>query len=221
MKGSTETFNELRFEDKKGEEQIYFHAEKDFERVVENDDTLKVGFDTKDPGSQTIDIFQDRTTTLDKGNDKLQIKEGNRDLIIDKGNLKLQVAKGNRELLVDTGTDTISIKGDRSVTISEGGHTLTLDKGDQTVSISMGNQTIEVPMGKSSTEAMQSIELKVGSNSLKIDMVGITIKGTMVKIEGTAMAEMKSPLTTVKGDGVVKVDSSGLLMVKGAILKFG
>ena len=48
-------FNELRFEDKKGEEQIYFHAEKNFDRVVENDDTLKVGFDTKDPGSPSGD----------------------------------------------------------------------------------------------------------------------------------------------------------------------
>src|SRR5207253_2551013 len=41
--GGTEHFNELRFEDKKDAEEIYFHAEKDFNRVVENNDTLKVG----------------------------------------------------------------------------------------------------------------------------------------------------------------------------------
>ena len=53
-------FNELRFEDKKDSEEIYFHAEKDFNRVVENNDTLKVGFDKKDKGDQTIEIFNNQ-----------------------------------------------------------------------------------------------------------------------------------------------------------------
>src|SRR5262249_53483613 len=55
--GDAKTFNELRFEDKKDKEEVYFHAEKDFNRVVENNDTLKVGFDKKDKGDQTIEIF--------------------------------------------------------------------------------------------------------------------------------------------------------------------
>src|SRR6185503_16478045 len=76
--GDGETFNELRFEDKKGEEQVYFHAEKNFDRVVENNDTLKVGFEKKDKGDQTIDIYNNRTTTLEKGHNTLLIKEGNR-----------------------------------------------------------------------------------------------------------------------------------------------
>ena len=59
-----DTFNELRFEDKKGSEEIYFHAEKDFNRVVENNDTLKVGFDKKDKGDQTIEIFNNQTLTI-------------------------------------------------------------------------------------------------------------------------------------------------------------
>ena len=42
-KGEADNFNELRFEDKKGSEEISFHAEKDFTRVVENNDTLTVG----------------------------------------------------------------------------------------------------------------------------------------------------------------------------------
>ena len=54
LKGTTDNFNELRFEDKKGSEDIYFHAEKDFHRVVENNDDLKVG------NNQTIEIY--RTT---------------------------------------------------------------------------------------------------------------------------------------------------------------
>ena len=43
-KGTTDNFNEIRFEDKKDSEEIFIHAEKDFNRVVKNNDTLKVGF---------------------------------------------------------------------------------------------------------------------------------------------------------------------------------
>ncbi|MGH6929847.1 MAG: type VI secretion system Vgr family protein, partial [Dongiaceae bacterium] len=59
--GGSSDFNELRFEDKKGQEEVYFHAEKDFNRVVENNDTLKVGFDKKDKGDQTIEVFNSQT----------------------------------------------------------------------------------------------------------------------------------------------------------------
>lgn len=42
-KGGTLTnFNELRFEDKKGEEQLYVQAEKNMDTLVKNDQTLTV-----------------------------------------------------------------------------------------------------------------------------------------------------------------------------------
>src|SRR5437899_5807078 len=43
--GGEADFNELRFEDAKGKEDVYFHAQKDFHRFVENDDDLKVEHD--------------------------------------------------------------------------------------------------------------------------------------------------------------------------------
>jgi type VI secretion system secreted protein VgrG len=41
--GGTENFNELRFEDKKGHEQVYLHAEKNLDTVVENSESHSVG----------------------------------------------------------------------------------------------------------------------------------------------------------------------------------
>lgn len=41
--GSPENFNELRFEDKKGSEQVYLHAEKNLDTVVESCETHSVG----------------------------------------------------------------------------------------------------------------------------------------------------------------------------------
>ncbi|WP_305907355.1 type VI secretion system tip protein VgrG [Methylomarinum sp. Ch1-1] len=148
--GAADNFNEIRFEDKIGEEELYIHAEKDCNRVVENDDTLKIGFDKMDPGDQTVDIYNHRTVTLDQGNDTLTVK--------------------------------------------------------------MGDHSIDVGAGKSTITAATSIELKVGSNSIKIDQSGITIKGMMVKIEGTTSAEMKSSMTTVKGDGMLTL-KGGVIMI--------
>jgi type VI secretion system secreted protein VgrG len=62
-------FNEIRFEDKKGEEEIFIQAEKDQNRVVKHDDTLKVGFEYKEPGSQTVEIKHDQKTEV--GNDQV------------------------------------------------------------------------------------------------------------------------------------------------------
>jgi type VI secretion system secreted protein VgrG len=175
--GGVNDFNELRFEDKTSSEDIYFHAQKDFHRVVENDDDLKVGHD------QTIEIKNHRTETVKDGNEKVTIEKGNREIFVDKGNDKHQVKMGNREAIIDMGNESLTVK--------------------------MGNQTTKINLGKSETEAMQSIELKVGQSSVKLDQTGVTIKGIMIKIEGMAMIETKSPIGQHKADA--------LMMIKGGI----
>ena len=94
---TADNFNELRFEDKKGAEQIYFHAEKDFNRVVENNDDLKVGDDQRSRSAQrprtegpsrsrqrrdghAIEQGQPRRETVDEGNDTHHVKKGNREV---------------------------------------------------------------------------------------------------------------------------------------------
>ena len=200
--GDEQTFNELRFEDKKDSEQVYFHAEKDFQRVVENNDSLTVGLEKKDPGDQTIQIHNNRTVTLDEGNDKLEVKKGKREVLIDEGDDLLTVSKGKREALIGEGDDLLTVsKGKQEVTISTGDQILTVSQGKQTITISQGDQTVTITAGSSTTEAGTAIELKVGGNSIKIDTSGITIKGTMISIEGQTKADIKAPKVSVTGDG--------------------
>ena len=73
--GDAKTFNELRFEDKKGSEEIYLHAEKDFKRVVENNDHLIVGREKQDKGDQTIEIHNNRTFLDDQSDLSVLIKK--------------------------------------------------------------------------------------------------------------------------------------------------
>ena len=162
LSGGSDNFNELRFEDKKGSEDVYFHAEKDFHRVVENDDDLKVGNDQK------IEIKKNRTE---------EVKEGNETIKVSKGNRAVEIAMGNEQL-----------------------------------TIKMGNQTTKLDLGKSETEAMQSIEFKVGQSSVKIDQTGVTIKGMMVKVEGQIQTDIKGTITQVQGTAMLKA-GGGITMI--------
>ncbi|MCJ7814502.1 MAG: type VI secretion system tip protein VgrG, partial [Xanthomonadales bacterium] len=139
--GDAQTFNELRFEDKKGSEEIFLQAERDFKRVVENNDTLVVGNKSKDAkdgkhgydgvGNQTITIYNDRTATLEKGNDSLTIDEGNRTATVKKGDDELKVESGSQKIDVKKKINIIA--GDE-LTITVGQASLTMKKnGDITM----------------------------------------------------------------------------------------
>ena len=110
--GTPDNFNELRFEDKKGSEEVYIHAEKDQNNVVENNETTSVGNDrTETVGNdETISIGNNRTE--DVGNDET-ITIGN-----------------NRTETVGT-DETITIGSNRSVTIgSNKTETISINKAE-------------------------------------------------------------------------------------------
>jgi type VI secretion system secreted protein VgrG len=88
--GSGANFNEIRFEDMKGEEQVYIHAEKNQDNVVENDETTEVGHDrTENVGNdETVSIGRDRTENVGRdenltiGRDRtLHVKQNQRTTI--------------------------------------------------------------------------------------------------------------------------------------------
>jgi type VI secretion system secreted protein VgrG len=167
-KGKSDNFNELRFEDKKDEEQVYFHAEKDFERIVENDDILKVGFDKKDKGDQKIDIFNDRTTTLEQGKDTLTIK------------------KGDRIASVDQGDDKVTIKlGDQTVKVNAG---KTLHQAAKSLELKVGASSIKIEPAK--------ITIKSPQIDFKAD-VKLEAKSTIAKVNASGMLELKGSMTKI------------------------
>ncbi len=96
--GGVDNFNELRFEDKKGSEDVNFQAEKDFHRLVKNDDSLEVRHD------QTIKIKNARTETVDEGDETVTISKGKRVVTIAEGDESLTVSKGNRLVAVARAT---------------------------------------------------------------------------------------------------------------------
>jgi type VI secretion system secreted protein VgrG len=119
----------------------------------------------------------------------------------------------SRKTTISNGDDDLTIKKGNSVLlINQGDQTVTLDMGNQTTQLKMGNQATKVDLGKIDTEAMQSIELKVGQSSVKLDQMGVTIKGMMIKIEGTVQVDVKGLMTTVNGDAMLTL-KGGITMI--------
>jgi type VI secretion system secreted protein VgrG len=224
--GTGENFNELRFEDKLDEEEIYLHAEKDFNQVVENNATLTVGASKKDAGDQSIEIFNNHTLTVGcsdaaDGSQTTAIYK-DRTTTLETGNDKLEVQNGDRTVTVSN-DDTQTIGNDSSLTIGNDGSQDIGNNGAQTI----GNNLVIEVGSKSSMDAGQSIELTVGGSSIKIESSGITLKtgGSSIKMEAAkitlksvgidikadATLDAKSPMTTVNGDG--------MLTLKGGLTK--
>ena len=173
--GKPSNFNEIRFEDKKDNEEVFIQAEKNFKRVVKNDDVLEVGLQTKDEGDQTIQINNNRTVTLKngtEGNDKLTIEKGDRTVAIKKGSDKLDVKKkisieAGDEFVVKVGKAKLTMKKTGEVTI-EGMNISIKDKGATKVagmSVKIdGKTTVDMKGGaKTAVEGGATLDLKGGA----------------------------------------------------------
>ena len=196
-------FNELMFEDRKGAELVRLQAEKDFRQIVKNNATITVGAEKKDDGNMTLTVQNNLTETVVAGDHTFT------------------VSKGNQIMEVTEGDQFETVKGDVVLTVQKGGLFRQVDEGDMKTEIMkgtehhlirQGNYQLKTDLGSILMEAMNTIELKVGQNSITINQSGITIKGIMVKIEGTAMLEAKAPMSTVKGDGLL-ILKGGLTMI--------
>ena len=137
--GGPNNYNELCFEDKIGDEQVYLQAEKDLEILVKNDEHREVKHDRKK------DVGNDETTTVG----------GNRNETVTKD--ETISISGNRTETV-TKNETITIDGARSETVAKdetitinGGRTETSAKNE---TITIGGQTVSITKDRASTSAV-------------------------------------------------------------------
>ncbi|ALN74619.1 type VI secretion system Vgr family protein [Aureimonas sp. AU20] len=196
--GDTATFNELSFDDTKDKEQVLFHAQKDFKRVVENDDVVDIGHD------QTRTIKNDRTTTITDGNDTLTISKGNRAETLSQGNETLDIAQGNRTVTLTQGNDALKL--------GSGHLSIALQGGNMSVELQAGNLSQTCAAGKVTIEALQGITLKCGQSTIEVTPQGVMIKGPMVTAQATGKAELSGLMVDVKGSGMTQING-GLVKI--------
>lgn len=190
--GSAQNYNELRFEDKKGEEQILIHAEKNFDIEVENDQSLLVEND------RTKHVVNDENSQI--GNDRNKTVGKNQSESI--GNNKtIEVGKDHTESI---GNDmTLTVGKNKSTDIGENhnesvGKNMTIRVGKDLVEAVGGKYTETVTesyglKAKSITmEANDQIILKTGSASIVMKSNGdITISGGKINVKGSSDVVIK------------------------------
>lgn len=123
-------YNEWRFEDKAGEEEIFTHAQRDENEVMENDHNTNVGHDQ----TNTVDNDQ----TQDVGNNQNEHVIANQDLEVD-ANRTIQVHGDFTETIDGSETRTVSSSTTETIDAGEtrtvtGGMTETISGGrEQTI----------------------------------------------------------------------------------------
>jgi type VI secretion system secreted protein VgrG len=218
-KGS-QGFNEFRFEDKKGEEQIFVHGEKNQDIRIKNDVYEWVGHDTHlvVVNDQIEEIQHDR---------HLKIKN---DHIEEIGRDHHLAIKGKEAIQVDQ-SHSFTVKGDVIEVFKKNHSEQTTDqyylKADTIVIEAMTHITIKVgktfialeasglSIGTKGTIELESTgETKIkGTAGLKMEGTGgAELKGATLNLKGDGTAELASPMTTVKGDGMMTV-KGGVVMI--------
>jgi type VI secretion system secreted protein VgrG len=141
---------------------------------------------------ETRTVGHDRTTTI-KNDETKTVTDGNETQTVKTGNRTMEVSQGNQ-----------------STTIKMGNLSTDVQMGNVSMKLGMGNMSTKLDAGKSEEEAMQSIELKVGSSSIKLDQTGVTIKGLTITIEAQVQMQVKGLMT--------EVDGSAMLTAKGGVV---
>ncbi|MCL6271449.1 type VI secretion system tip protein VgrG [Sansalvadorimonas sp. 2012CJ34-2] len=218
-KGGADTFNELRFDCKKDEEQIFMQAEKDLVIEVKNDRNETI------IGNLTEEIQKIVTRTV-KEDDNLTV-EGEQKITVTKN---ITAATDADYELTTKGNYTQNTDGDLATTVkgktavdstgdialeskgninSKATNTITLDGASIKET---GKQAIDLEVGASKISLSPSgIELSCGPSTIKLSASGVEISGMQFKAEGQVQAELKSGVACTV-EGTVKTDIKGTMV---------
>jgi type VI secretion system secreted protein VgrG len=179
--GTAQNFNEFRFEDKKGSEQVYLHAEKDFDTHVENDQSLTVEANrNKMVGkNETYEIKEDRNKTI--GGNQTESIAKNMTFSVGK-NISIDIGENHSESVGKNMTITVGKDLQESVS---GKYSEKVTK-----EYSLSAKTITL-------QADDQITLKTGSASIVMKKNGdITISGNNINVKGSGNVVLKGSKVT-------------------------
>ncbi|WP_165676282.1 type VI secretion system tip protein TssI/VgrG, partial [Metapseudomonas otitidis] len=130
-------YNELRIEDKKGQEQIYLHAQRDWDENIEHDQKIRVGHQRHDrvEGSVYSEFHGEQHHTLHKDR-KTELKQDDHLTIGNEQHIQLgsgQFIEAGQEIHLSTGLKVV-LEAGSEVTFKAGGSFVKLDASGVTLS---------------------------------------------------------------------------------------
>lgn len=172
--GGADDFNEIRFEDKKGSEDFFLHAQKDMHEEVENDHVVAIDHD------ETITIGNDQKVTI--SNDQTEDISGNRKVTVGKDD-KLDVASNGTTTIgekfkLSAGTEIQLVTGAASIVMKASGE------------IELKGVNIKIT-GDATVVAKSNASMEVSSSGMT------TVKGTVLSLKGDATAQLSGGIIMI------------------------
>ncbi|HKB04346.1 MAG TPA: type VI secretion system tip protein TssI/VgrG [Gemmataceae bacterium] len=235
--------NQIRFEDKKGAEQLHIHAEKNQDIEVENDETHWVGHDRKKTidhdettlvkhdrtetvnNNETITIDGDRKETVHKtetiviDGDRTETVHSNESITIDKN--RTEKVGGNESITID-GARTEKVAKDESITIS-GARTENVSK-DESITIGGGrtenvSKNESITIGGARTESVakdESLTVTGGQTESIGKDRGISVTGAdSLNVGKTLAITAADSITLTTGSASITMKKDGTIFIKG------
>ena len=185
-------FNELRFEDEMGREEVFIHAEKDLNHIVKHDETTQVGHDrTEQVG---------RNETIHIGNDRMETVGQDEDLTINRDQMR---SIGRNRITKIEKDDILNVNNNRRVNV----HADSLIKVGQDLTIEIAQngswvagELFEQVCKQFDLEGYDEVHIQGPAGEIVLNQEGITLIGN-VYVEG--------PLTEDAGaaDGVTRFET--------------
>lgn len=200
-------FNEVRFEDEAGQEEVFIHAQKDQNNVVNNDETTQVGHDRSErvENDETVSIGHDRKE--DVGNDETisigrHRKEdvGKNETISIGRNRRVTIGGHKTETITKTKAESIGLA--KFLTIGAAYQTSVGAAMNTTVGLSQSEQVginKSVIVGKTySTTAGDEFSVTVGKSSLVMKSDGtVLINGVKFDFSSTEHTQISSKVVDI------------------------
>ena len=193
--GNSSNFNEIRFEDLKGKEELHIQAERDESTLVKRNQSTSVGADRSVSvgGNHSVSVTGTQSTTVTKD--------------------ETQTFKAKRKMTV-TGTNDDEVTGKHTATY-HAGRKETVTEGD---TLEAGPTKKVTVKGLYDIDVQTEYKLVQGTNSVNMKGSAITINNGKceVHLEGpdaTVMA--KSSLTLKCGDASITLKNDGSIEING------
>ncbi|MBF8669089.1 type VI secretion system tip protein VgrG [Pseudomonas putida] len=161
-------FNELRFEDELGRQEVFVHAERDMNTKVKHDQTLSVGNDRATATGRDLTTSIARDETIDTGRDRRDHVHQDRFTSIDRNDIH---SVGN--------TSRITIAADHSLNI--GGNQSLVIEGTRVIEARTAQRLLTRSYMLQGTER---IHIRGPSGKIIFDAEGITIEAPNIRFKG-------------------------------------
>ncbi|KES22948.1 type VI secretion system tip protein TssI/VgrG [Pseudomonas sp. AAC] len=130
-------YNELRIEDRKGQEQIYLHAQRDWDENIEHDQKIRVGHERHDTvEANAYSEFKAEEHRTTHGDRKVEVRADDHLTVGNDQHLKLgsgQFIEAGNEIHYYAG-EKVTIDAGQELTLKAGGSFVKLDPGGVTLS---------------------------------------------------------------------------------------